>query len=186
MTDNPTEFERLEDFAYEYLEWMKVIVDPVGEYDNLLDLLHDLEFIWIVEMDENRAEDGVYLRNRFESEMQVTCPMDDWIDWPCSVLEMILALSIKIEDTVMYRIEEGDRTAKWFWIMLNNLDISQFDDAHWNQDACMIVCDAIDIFLNRMYDYDGGNGGMFPLNNPKEDQRSLEIWWQMHEYFQDF
>lgn len=181
---SPADIDRLEIFASEYKAWLKRMVDPAGEYDCLLDLLFDLEFTWTVEFDENRAMDGIYLRNQFKVESGLECPFN-WVEWPCSILELLLALSIKIEDTVMYSLDEGDRTAEWFWIMVDNLGISQFDDSHWSAESVSIVCDAICIFLNRSYEYDGTKG-LFPLSNPKEDQRNLEIWWQMHEYFQDF
>ena len=32
---------------------------------------------------------------------------------------------------------------------------------------------------------DNGHGGLFPLKNPKKDQRKVEIWYQMTEYINE-
>ena len=57
---------------------------------------------------------GVGLRYRYS----IYLKRDDVIDIlnePCSVLEMILALAIRCEDTIMANVRYGDRTTQWFW-----------------------------------------------------------------------
>jgi hypothetical protein len=36
--------------------------------------------------------------------------------------------------------------------------------------------------LNKREYFPSGKGGLFPLENPREDQTKVEIWYQMHAY----
>ena len=179
------QISRLEEFTRNYKEWIKEMVDPAGMYDILLDRLFEYEFVWIIPNDENRAEDGAYLRVEFADR----CGEEfdpSYIDWPCSVLEMMVALSIKAENAILYDSEKGDQTSRWFWEMIENLGLSGYDDVCWMRNPKNVSLEVdyiIDRFLNRKYTKTG-KGGLFPLGKrAKEDQRKLEIWWQMHEYF---
>ncbi len=50
-----------------YFEWMYQLVynNRRISYRKLFSYLHNVEFIYIIEMDGNRAEDGIDLRYRF-------------------------------------------------------------------------------------------------------------------------
>jgi hypothetical protein len=66
-----------------------------------------------------------------------------------------------------------------------HLDLYNYDDSY---DFGEIHCDIQNIFIRlnrREYDSDGGNGGLFPLNEPNEDQRDVEVWYQMMAYLQE-
>ena len=81
-------------------------------------------------MDADRAEDGINLRYRFgyengyESAM-IASYLDDR---PCSVLEMMVALSMKMEEQIMDDPDIGDRTSVWFWKMIDNLGLGTMHD----------------------------------------------------------
>ena len=49
----------------EYFEWLCSLVKAEKKYSMLWQKLHDMDFVWIVDRDENRAEDGKYLRYIF-------------------------------------------------------------------------------------------------------------------------
>ena len=49
----------------EYFEWLCSLVKAEKEYSMLWQKLHDMDFVWIVDRDENRAADGKYLRYIF-------------------------------------------------------------------------------------------------------------------------
>ena len=78
-------------------------------YKILLCQLHGIIFYNLIDMDADRAEDGINLRYRFgyengyESAMIASC-LDNR---PCSVLEMMVALAIKIEEQIMDDPDNG-------------------------------------------------------------------------------
>ena len=83
-----------------YFEWMyRLVVDDRysnKSYRRLFYKLHDTEFAYTIPMDGNRAEDGINLRYRFGHEQHYSDAMVASFldDRPCSVLEMMIALSI--------------------------------------------------------------------------------------------
>lgn len=42
---------------------------------------------------------------------------------PCSVLEMIIALAIRLEEHIMDDPDIGNRTGQWFWDMIVSLGL---------------------------------------------------------------
>lgn len=179
---------KLEEFSKRYKRWITDFVDPESAYSSLLTSLYEYEFVPFIDRDKNREEDGRYLRERFATENGEKCE-DYYIDWPSSVLEMILALSIKIED-LMYDPDVGDRTVKWFWMMVRNLGFSECHDEAWTaspEQMSSYVNMVIDVFLNRTYSDDSTYGCLFPMKeNDGEHRKDLEIWHQMNEYMSTF
>ena len=149
-------------------------------YRKLLEFLDSIQFDYIIARDANRAEDGVGLRYRFAYEAGVGYPetaayLDDR---PCSVLEMLVALSLRCEEQFMADPEAGNRTSFWFGCMLHNLGIDDMDDLAFRKNK---VKQAIDIFMQRDYEPDG-KGGLFHIENCWTDLRQVEIWYQMCWY----
>lgn len=165
----------------QYFEWL---VDLVSRnrfsrqvsYNKLLEHLHDTRFRYSIPLDRNRASDGIALRHRFAS--QQGCSSASVGAGPCSVLEMMIALSIRCEDTIMYDPDIGDRTGQWFWGMVANLGLNGLDDQHYDPDY---VDDILDRFLARDYEPDG-RGGLFRIINCDTDLRDVHIWRQMSWY----
>lgn len=169
--------------AADYKRWI-ISKMRASRYTMLFDILYNTEFTWVLSWDEHRASDGKDLRIRYEDECGISC-RDDWLDWPCSFLEMLVALAYSIEDKIMFNPDLGDRTYQWFWVILGNLGLDICTD-DWLKRQGRRGIDYIDsvisVVLNRSYDTDG-HGGMFPLRNPEEDQRSVELWYQANAYF---
>lgn len=164
-----------EEIRHEYFEWMFHIVcdgryGKENSYRELLAYLHEIEFTWIIPKDSNRAEDGKSLRWRFAYSTHTN--VYDALDGPCSVLEMILALAIRCEESLLDDPSYGDRTGQWFWKMIANLGLGSMTDQRFDQDY---VDDAISRFLNREYEADG-RGGLFTVRNCGCDLRDVEIW----------
>ena len=164
----------------EYYEWLcsftkgKKKGNNIKSFNKLLDLLHYCEFVPIIELDENRVEDGLSLRWRFSNEHNVRYNSDD----RCSVLEMMIALSLRCEEQIMDDPEIGNRTSYWFWLMIRNMGLFKYNDNNFNsQDVQMII----DRFINREYDYDG-SGGLFKIPDCHRDLTKVEIWYQMCWY----
>lgn len=166
----------------EYFNWLvqHVAMDSPEyfNYNKLMDFLYYQEFEWQLNRDSNRAQDGIDLRDLFSYETGI-------IDWysalggPCNVLEMLVALAHRIDNEVMYDYELGDRTALWFWEMVENLGLDYYDDNHFRPDRVEKI---LHIWLCRKYNSDG-SGGIFPINESQNDQREVEIWLQAQEYF---
>lgn len=166
----------------EYFDWMYGLVcdgryDDTISYRKLLMCLHSTEFIFVLPMDENRAADGVSLRYRFALGQDQE-ELADYIDGPCSVLEMMIALAIRCEENIMYDLEVGDRTGQRFWDMIVSLGLGSEYDTRFDKHY---VEDAIEHFLYREYEPDG-RGGLFTIRNPRRDLRDIEIWLQMNDY----
>jgi hypothetical protein len=161
-----------------YFEWLYGQVgqvggkDPSAGYWKLFKLLYDKEFVWTLLNDDNRAEDGRALRVEFltEEHYQIE-PL--FFDYPCSVLELLIALSRRLSF-------EGDGDPRsWFWEMINNLGLYNYRDG--GQVPERRINAILDDFVWRSYQADG-RGGLFPLKHPEEDQRDVEIWYQMCAY----
>lgn len=159
-----------------YFEWMVHLVsDGFGRgrsYRKLMELLHSIEFSYILDMDANRADDGTDLRYRFAYEMaEPYIPGDN----PPSVLEVMVALAIRIEENIMEDPAFGDRTGQWFMTMIRSLGLSAMTDKNFHQRHAEEV---IFTFLRREHDRDG-RGGLFYVPKCPEDLRKTEIWTQM-------
>lgn len=161
----------------DYFDWLCSKVwdgTPDGGFRPLMAQLHSRNFTWLILRDRNRAYDGLSMRCRFFGSDPVSLSN-------CSVLEMLIALAERIDRDVMTNGEE-DRTKTWFWEMLHNLaDLDMYYPVN-DPDMPYTVDCALDRFLSRTYGEDG-LGGLFPLRNPSEDQRNVEIWYQMMAYF---
>lgn len=171
-------------YGSEYCTWLVNYI--AGEqYLKLLELLHEIEFFWSVNYDENRAKDGIDLRYRFYTEHGV--PYSDYIsEYPCSVFEMLVGLAIAIENFIMYDPMYGDRTPEWFWLMVNNLGIA-FSDRDFNgtrkrSNAMRVdIRRRVDNMMTHNYD-PHGNGSLFPVRETDEDMRRIELWDQANIY----
>lgn len=169
---------------YEYFNWMYNLVcdDRLFRktYKKLLTKLYNTEFIYLLPMDGNRAEDGIDLRYKFGYENNLNESMiSTYLDYkPCSILEMMIALSLRCEENITYNPDLGDRKAQLFWNMIVSLKLGIMDDT--NFDICYVE-KVLDKFLNRKYE-PNGSGGLFTINNSDKDLRDMEIWYQMHLY----
>lgn len=162
-----------------YLKWLVNQVCSVKNssktYMNLFDILYTKEFVWTVPNDDNRAEDGRYLRYIFLEEEGYDLTRNDqvWMDLGCSMLELFIGLSIRLE------FQTDIPTSEWFWKLLKNLDLDKFSDQ--TSISREDVDDILDRVIWRTYDYDG-HGGLFPMKHTTRDQRKIELWSQLHEY----
>lgn len=165
-----------------YFDWMYELVcrDRFARgisYRKLLLHLHDVEFVYSIPRDANRAEDGIKLRDRFAYEEDIP-DIDLYLDGPCSILEMMIALTLYCEEHIMDDPAIGDRTGQWFWIMIASLGLNGMDDNRYEPRA---VDDVLERFLNHEYEPDG-TGGLFKVRNCEDDLRDLEIQYQLYRF----
>lgn len=171
-----------------YFNWMyQMVVDErYGENDHLITYrklfsqLDSIEFEYSIPMDANREADGVNLRYRFGYEMDFEQAMiaSYLDDRPSSVLEMILALALRCEESIMHDQAIGDRKGQWFWNMVNNLGLGHMNDRNHDPEE---VEQVIFRWLDRAYDPDG-KGSLFYVPGIDRDMRTIEIWQQMFLY----
>lgn len=159
-----------------YFEWLYDLVcenrySEGYSYRELLSYLHDVEFTYTIRKDSDRAEDGVDLRYRFAYDTGCGCA-DGYLDGPCSVLEMMIALAIRCEEQIMDDPRYGNRTTQWFWKMITNLGLNNMIDDRFDKEY---VEGVIGKFLNREYE-PNGRGGLFTVRNCDHDLRYVEIW----------
>ena len=166
----------------DYFEWLWNFTKCRGHSQNRknITLLHNIEFRYSIPMDANREADGIDLRYRFITEVGIPKNYQEvygYLDGPCSVLEMMIALAIRCEESIMDDPDIGDRTSEWFWLMMKNLGLDYMSDRKFDRD---IAEEKISIFLDRKYKRNG-EGGLFVVNG-RRDLRKVEIWYQMCWY----
>lgn len=167
----------------EYFKWLCHFIDgkdrKVVEYRKLLLYLYEIPFTYDLVIDNNRAQDGIDLRYRFADERNYkhaeVCYKLDNRD--CSVLEMLIALSIRCED-IMYDRKNGDTTYIWFWQMLDNLDLLLMTERYFDEETIIFK---VNRFLNREYSPEG-DGNIFYIPGCGMDLRKVEIWYQAMSY----
>lgn len=172
------------DIAQKYSDWLYELA--LGEtsrryrhcsYHRLLMFLMNESFIPTMENDEHRRLDGLDLRYQFADMFDIPYEKidDTFRRTECSMLEMMLALAIKMEQQIFDDASYGDRTGQWFWDMVVSLGLSGMNDQQFNEKKALEVLDRFD---RREFSY-SGEGSLFSLKNPTQDMRELEIWYQM-------
>ncbi len=161
-----------------YLFWLyrqvgdPEVKTPTRTYWRLLKTLFKKEFVWLVANDDNRIEDGKDLRYQFIDEEGLVNVDVGWVQLGCSMLELLVGLSRRLA------FEADGEPRDWFWHLIENLDL-RYTDAH--QFNAREVDDILDRVIWRTYHQDG-RGGLFPLQQAREDQRTVELWYQLSAY----
>lgn len=171
-----------------YFEWLYrtacgIKIHRGVSYRKIFELLYDIEFNFYIPNDVNRLHDGLDLRYRFSYTTNTDMELiEKSITRPCSVLEMMLALCIRMEETLLNDPRYGNRTIQWFWEMMKSLGLSyMLDECYDEKIATQIIYD----FLEHRYDKTG-KGGLFYVPNTNEDMSQLEIWIQMNRFAAQF
>lgn len=158
-----------------YIHW--VLKERLGLTDKetrkhifLVSALTKVEFIPRHPMDENRAIDGLELRDDFEYETGDYLDKSSGLLPQCSMFEMLAALAIRCENQLMRNLSLGDRTSKWFFEFLNNLGL--------------LDCDKKDI-RNICDEFMDGTLEMFPLKKRGIKQKNEQIWKQLTAYINE-
>lgn len=160
--------DRQEQGYFEYLVGYITNQNTRYTYSKLLRYLYDKTFIWTIHLDKNRAADGLSIRARYFD--------DDILRKPCSILEMMIGLADRMENHILWDPTKGDRTSQWFWTMISSMGLSKYRDDAYDE---MAVDDIVTGMLMRDYD-EYGHGALFTVNDPPEDMRTTEIWYQMY------
>lgn len=181
----------------EYYDWLvnhKLGGDVMRKYTKLCSELQDKAFKWFVPNDDNRCEDGLRLRDEFieakrldEKHLEVKY----FLRSPCTVLEVLVALSNRISYEMFDLKDQKNHNARWFLEMVTNLGLDVYTDSTTKGDIldemdAVAVDDRLETLMDRTYAYDGSRGGLFPLKKrPPSDQRNVEIWYQLMLYLDE-
>lgn len=163
----------------DYFTWLigKVGYDRKTDehmYD-ILAYLFSQDFFYIHPMDSGRFDDGVDLRYQFAAfkGIEYHKAANELDNRPCSVLEMLVALSIGVEEIMFDSIMADTYDAGyWFRVFMKNLGIDDGDAD---------VPSILSRFLNREYDSDG-TGSIVRISDPYKDCREADIWMQVTWY----
>lgn len=168
----------------EYLEWLIDSIDPYffgSSYVLLLRSLTNIDFEYTIDRDANRASDGLAIRNEYITDNGI----ESMLDVPCNVLEMLIGLAMRMTDYTQTTSEDVTIDSPYvkdnFRLLLVNLGLTYFDDEHYDETP---VLDIVYGFMQKHISANG-DGGLFPLISPSRDQRDVEIWYQMQEYFME-
>lgn len=164
-----------------YFNWLYEKIRPMDNdqllpYTMVCTLAHRIIFDWSVPNDDNRAAEGKELRYEFEEELGIPRPRDtEWMGLDASVLEMMVALARRCD----FIVELG--VPGWFDLFMHNLVFQRYSDACWSDMSEDHVSRALRKVNLRTYSRTG-QGGLFPLKKTPNDQRKVELWYQMSEY----
>ena len=162
-----------------YFEWLVNTVD-IGEHEDMLPVLSYLfkkDYIWYKDLDGTQAMNGVALRKKYANEF---CPEidGDFKSKPCSVLEILVALSLAVEDDICGEPGEED-PGRWFWEWLENLGIDERCTGKGYSKDYLDQC--IDDWLEGDITKNGKRSP-FPVKRKGVDIRKKTLWMQCMAY----
>lgn len=175
-------------FYSDYFDWLYHLVCNDKYYNKisyrkLLYFLDSVDYIPNLQMDDNRRIDGIDFRYRYGYEYGYSKEEIDELfkNKNCSMFEMMIALSSRVEEQITSELIFGNRTSQWFWGMIVSLSLGQMNDEHFDERYCLNV---IDKFMRNNYE-PNGRGGLFTLNDPPADLRTVDIWCQFMWYLNE-
>ena len=143
---------------------------------------HDERHVETGSYDADRACDGLYLRELFSEVVE-----EDEGFWhglifsECSVLEMMIALAVRMDNNYLFDPEIGERAAQWFWNMFESLGLMDYDNDNYIEEE---VAQIIRTFNNGQYHSDG-RGGLFTFEKAWPDVKRMDIWSQMTRWINE-
>jgi hypothetical protein len=193
----------------DYLAWLCNIAGRPSSgvsYQMLLEYLYTQPFVVLPSMPEDffRESNGQSLRRAFGKELTDLHQTNDyrndrqWLNAPCSMLEMMIALARNIAILTDHSSDEQRVVSFWFWKLAFNLGFEPYSDElnpHGEIDTQKIN-QIIHTLVYREYD-NYGRGSLFPLDNSiggtdrvdfqfgPGGYQKLEIWDQMKNYLSE-
>lgn len=161
------------------------------EYREILNIAHDIMFKATVPNDINRVADGLELRATFAKQFDgealrgvVKNDFEPLGESGATLLEVMVGIALRMNN-IIYNYEDPDMVGDCFNLLLINLGLDNYTNARMDGMSPRLrkrimndIRSSYERVVNREYDAKG-YGGFFPLDDPKEDQRGVEIWYQM-------
>ncbi len=175
----------------QYFNWIINTIfddfDLLNSYFGLLVELNNITFEYSIAKDANRQKDAQDFRYIFGDangypETYIAMELDIQ---PPTLLEVIAALINRVQDNILCDFEHGIKNQDIFIDMLRSLHIDDLCDRRYlSSDDMYQLQDSINRLYNRDYSY-YGEGGLFTVQNPQEDMRRTEIWFQFMWYLNE-
>ena len=169
---------------YEYFTWLVDFIDPdhlIGEYyQPVLQKLYFKDFRWKLKDDRNRALDGLEFRRRYVEDERFGVAPYNFMEAPCSCLEMLIALAKRIEYGILEPPCE-ENIARWFWKFMMNLGLDPDDFRVLDEDYVDMV---LEKWLDRRYE-SNGKGNIFTTFSSNINLKIEPIWVQMHIFLNE-
>ena len=177
----------------EYYRWLISIIEPpetvrspIRDYGILLFSLWRRDYFWYdrYEREEDRANDGRCLRERFMMEFDRT--PDAVPQGPTNVLEMLIALAIRIDNTV-HDWTIGSRPWEWMVMFITNLGLADFTDNNLHPADEGYISDRLERWMSHDIGR-RGERGLFRFRTPasKTDIERMTTWDQMQYWVIEF
>lgn len=161
----------MEDYGIidDYFKWLYEKTHLSVSYFSSIEKMFDYEFVSYIEHDDVRMADAAGLRKEYAEYKGLSQDVVDYIldSKPISVLEVLIALSERMSAEIS---ADGDGFT-YFIDIVDNMGILAAEPNEVPE-----ICQE---FVERLYPY---CGMAFRLNNPKEDQRDIDLWYQMQAY----
>lgn len=163
-------------FSGRYSAWLRKQAG-IEEYVDLSMTLCSTRFHSAVMMDENRATDGMNLRNVYMDDTGGRLATDIR---GCSVMEFLVAMAFRLEDTYSSYPASGAMN-----MFLNNMDLLKCtDEWYLNQrDPDSYVLYRCDVMMDREFNPNGSGGGLFVTHY--DTIRQKEWWFQMQSWLNE-
>lgn len=165
-----------------YVDWIRYDIlknktyDPY-RYEKLIYTLLGIKFIPYDEMDTNRISDAKYLRYRFANVRHLDDKVVDTalMNFGCSVLEMMVALAIRLYEETTRGFPIEIKPDELFWNMIESMHLENQTDSEFNEKKVIFT-------VERMMVHDfakNGDGGLFRISkDDSRDVRTVDIWYQ--------
>jgi hypothetical protein len=164
-----------------YYRWLvrNYVLDSYREPDGyacVVEQMYRKAYYYTVRYDENRAEDGLELRNIYLDRH----PNSEVPQGPCSFLEFLIGVSVRLSE--MLTDGEPIPVSEYFWELARRIQLTEYTDDMYADGSTPFVVDAIMTdLMDRNYDRCGSTG-LFPLRRPCKNQKNVEIWYQLNAY----
>lgn len=167
-----------------YCDYLINLVEG-GDHILLLNKLFYEPFVWFVENDSARCDDGIKVRSKFAEADENYNKTHIEMFGGCNVLEVIIGLAYRMA-SMTAEIGKDECMVCWFWELLDNVGLEQFSDDYYLEEGGDDEVDFIlEVILKRDYE-PNGEGGLFPLRNAKDgDLAEVELWYQMTAYLNE-
>lgn len=164
-----------------YIDWLRDQVSPaLNDYRVFSEVAHGIKFNHIVPHDDNRAMDGIDLRNQYAISTQEDHVLDGS---GCTFLEMLIGLAIRMNDQA-WDWKQPDKIPYWCSVLIINAGLTEFFDKIMDPLSEEELKRRL-MTINRRQYSSNGSGGFFPLSRPDSDQRGVELWYQLMSWLDE-
>lgn len=167
-----------------YLDFLIGLVDG-DSHSLLLSKLFYEPFVWFIDNDSARCDDGIKVRTQFALADENYNKTHIDMFGGCNVFEVIIGIAYRMA-SMTAEVGQDECMTCWFWELLDNIGLEQFSDDYFTDEGGEDEVDFIlEILLKRDYEANGV-GGLFPLRESTDiDYTEIELWYQMSAYLNE-